>query len=119
MSYIALVAGIVVVPIFFLLAGRFIGVSVVAIWSAATAYFLMPPQYSFRISHTGDLVAIALFGTLGLVFAKTVPRGKQPVQDQPEVPERTQPPTALVDLEAVLVDLMSSSDLGARLRQRR
>lgn len=117
MSYIALTAGIVTVPIFFSLAGRLIGLSVIAIWSAATAYFFMPPQHSFRISHTGDLVALALFGTVGLVFAKTVPRVKQPVRDQPEVPESTQP-TALVDLEAVLVDLMSSSDLGDRLRQR-
>ncbi len=118
MNYTVLAAGIVAVPIFFSLAGRFIGLSVIAIWSAATAYFFMPPQHSFRISHAGDLVALALFGAVGLVFAKTVPRRKQPVPDQPEVPERTPPPTALVDLEAVLVDLMSSSDLGDRLRQR-
>ena len=118
MSYITLVAGIVVVPIFFSLAGRFIGLSVVAIWSAATAYFLMPPQYSFRISDTGDLVAIALFGAIGLVFAKTLPKGKRSFRDQPEAPEKTLPATALVDLEAVLLDLMSSSDLGDRLRRR-
>jgi len=119
MSYIALAVGVVVVPILFSLAGRFIGLSVIAIWSAATAYFLMPPQHSFRISHTGDLVALALFGTAGLVFAKTVPEGKQPVRDQPDVPERTPPPAALVDLEEVLVNVMSSSGLGDRLRQRR
>jgi uncharacterized protein DUF4118 len=118
MSYIVLAAGIVALPIFFSLAGRFIGLSIVAIWSAATAYFFMPPQNSFRISHTGDLVALALFGTVGLVFAKTVPNEKQPDRDEPEVPARTPPPTALVDLEAVLIDLMSASGLGDRLRQR-
>jgi len=118
MSYIALAAGIVALPIFFSLAGRFIGLSVMAIWSAATAYFFMPPQNSFRVSHAGDLVALALFGAVGLVFAKTVPKGKQPVRDEPEVPERTPPPNAVVDLEAVLVDLMSASGLSDRLRQR-
>lgn len=118
MSYIAIAAGIVALPMLFSLAGRFIGLSVIAIWSAVTAYFFMPPQNSFRVSHPGDLVALALFGILGLVFARTVPRGKRPVRDELEVPERTQPATALVDLESVLVDLMSASGLGDRLRQR-
>jgi hypothetical protein len=116
MSYVALAVGIVVVLVFISLAGRLIGLSVIVIWSAATAYFLMPPQYSFRIADAGDWAAMALFGTVGLVFAKIVPRVRRPARNQPEVPERAT--TALIDLEAVLLDLMSSSDLGGRLRQR-
>jgi hypothetical protein len=118
MSYVALAVGTVVVLISFALAGRLIGLSVMAIWSAATAYFLMPPQYSLRISDRGDFAAIALFGSVGLVFAKTVARPKRPMPGQPEVPEATPSPAVLVDLETVLADLMSSSDLGQRLRER-
>ncbi|MCU1338326.1 MAG: hypothetical protein JWO19_3907 [Bryobacterales bacterium] len=118
MSYVALAVGTVVVQVFFALAGRLTGLSVLAIWSAATAYFLMPPQYSFRISNAGDLAAIALFGTAGLVFARTLPGAKRPIQNQPDLPGRKPTPTQLLDLETVLSDVTSSPHLCDHLRRR-
>jgi K+-sensing histidine kinase KdpD len=118
MSYIALGVGMIVIPGLFALTGRLIGFSVMVLWSAATAYFLMPPAYSFRISNPGDLAAIALYGAAGLVFASTAPRARRAVRNEPEIRETDSPRDGLVNLAIVLADLMSSSGLGQRLRER-
>lgn len=90
-----------------------------ALWSAATAYFIMAPTYSLRVSNSRDLTALALYGAVGLVIARTTPRAKQEVRNEPEIRKTVPPPAGLVDLMIVLADLTSpSSELGERLRQR-
>ena len=54
-------------------AGRLVGLGVTAVCSAAIAFFLMPPVYSLRVSQTSDLVALILYGTVGLVLTKSAP----------------------------------------------
>src|SRR5689334_18308980 len=71
MSFVVLAVGTVVVLSFFAFAGRLIGFGVMGLWSAGTAYFFMAPVYSFRVSNSRDLAALALYGTVGLVLART------------------------------------------------
>jgi hypothetical protein len=118
MSYIALGVGTLVVLGLFALAGRLAGFSVMILWSAGTAYFLMPPVYSFRIANAGDLAAIALYGAVGLVLARTAPGPRRPVRNEHDIPGTESPRAALVNLATVLADLISSSSLGERLKER-
>lgn len=117
MSYIVLGVGTVVVLGFFALAGRLVGFSVMILWSAGTAYFVMPPAYSFQISNSEDLAAMALYGTLGLVFAKTASRLKRRLRVEHDMPQTKPPLAVLVDLATVLADVTSSSTLGQRLKE--
>jgi len=117
-SYIALAVGALVALCSSELAGRRVGFSVTALWSAGTAYFVMVPVYSFRVSNSRDLVALALFGAVGIILVKTRPLPKRPVRYGPEVPEIEPPSVDLIDLRTVLADLQSSSELGQRLKQR-
>lgn len=77
MSFVVLAVGTVVVLSFFAFAGRLIGFSVMGLWSAGTAYFFMAPVYSFRVSNSRDLAALALYGTVGLVLARTTPGSRR------------------------------------------
>jgi hypothetical protein len=61
----------------YLFAGRIVGFAITAICGAAMAFFLMPPVFSFRISHPRDMLTLALYGTAGLVFAKAAPRKRR------------------------------------------
>jgi hypothetical protein len=123
MSYLVLSVGTVVVLSFFAFAGRLPGFTVLALWSAGTAYFVMAPVYSFRVSNPRDLAALALYGTVGLVFARTTRRTRRRVRnepgDEPNSPGLESPPVPRVEIKRVLADLTSSSELGERLKQRR
>jgi hypothetical protein len=58
-------------------AGKAGGFAVTVLCGSAVAFFLMPPLFSFRVSNPHDIVALAFYGTAGLVLAKTAPsRGK-------------------------------------------
>ena len=116
-SYIALVVGTLAVLCSCVVAGRLAGFSVTALWSAGTAYFVMDPVYSFRVSSLRDLAALALYGAVGIVLANTRPL-RTAVQSEPEVPEIEPPAVDRIDLKTVLTDLQSSSELGGRLKQR-
>jgi len=100
------------------LAGRIAGLSVTALWTAGTAYFLMAPTYSFRVSNSRDLAALALYGTAGLVIARIRPVTRR-VQELRDVPAIEFSPDILVDFRKVLIDLTSSSELGQRLKEQR
>jgi len=118
MSYAVLAVGTVVVLSLFAFAGRLTGFSVMGLWSAGTAYFFMAPVYSFRVSNSRDLAALALYGTVGLVLARTTPNSRQPVRDGPDRPKHQSPPVPRADIRRVLADLTSSSELGERLKER-
>jgi Domain of unknown function (DUF4118) len=97
-------------------AGRLVGLSITAVCSAAMAYFLMPPVFSLRISQTSDLFALAFYGSVGLVIAKSGPSRQKRIALREE-PIRNIPPLKQpeADVRAVMTELMSS-DLGVRLR---
>jgi len=118
MSYAVLAVGTVVVLSLFAFAGRLTGFSVMGLWSAGTAYFFMAPVYSFRVSNSRDLAALALYGTVGLVLARTTPNSRRPVRDGPDRPKHQSPPVPRADIRRVLADLTSSSELGERLKER-
>ena len=56
-GYIALAAPTIMALCSCALAGRPAGISVTAIWIAATVYFFMAPTYSFRVSNSRDVAA--------------------------------------------------------------
>lgn len=99
------------------LAGRLAGVGVTVLCSATMAYFVMPPVFSFRVSQTHDLIALAIYGATGLLLVKTAPTRKYadplPLEPSgyPYVSSRCQG----TDLADALSDVMSSA-LGARLQ---
>jgi hypothetical protein len=113
-NYIALAGGIGVTFWVYSRAGRLAGLGVTALWSVATAYFLMAPVRSLRVSNLDDLAALALFGVAGLVLAKTGSNASEPFRGEPD-----RPPVERVHLPAVLASVMSSRGHGERLRQRK
>lgn len=116
MSNLTLAVGLVVALCAYWFAGRRAGFSVVALWSAATAYFVMPPVYSFRVSDPSDLAALGLYGAIGLVAARITPT-KRPPSNKLSVPG-SEALDGLVDLKAIWADLCSSSGLGVCLKHR-
>jgi hypothetical protein len=98
------------------LAGRLAGISITTLWSAATAYFLMAPAHSFRVSNWRDLVALGLCGTGGLVLSRKT-SVKRIFEAEPAAQEIGPAPGVLIDLGTILMAL-TSSKLGEQLRQR-
>jgi hypothetical protein len=117
-SYIALATGVVVAVCFYTFAGRLAGFSVTALWSMGTAYFVMAPSYSLRVSNPHDLAALALYGIVGLAMASVKPIARAaPAREQES--QRIQPcQLDLINIKDVLADLTASSKLGERLRHR-
>ena len=113
-SYIALATGTIVASCSYVLAGRLAGLSAVILWIAGTAYYFMAPFHSFRVSSSSDLSALALYGMIGLVLAKTAPSEKQSVRDELLVPRIEPLPRFSTDLKTVLTDL-GSSEVGEGL----
>jgi hypothetical protein len=97
------------------IAGRLAGLTITALCTATMAFFLMPPLFSLRVSQTHDIVALALYGTAGLVLARTVPpkrkRAVVRVDSVCDIGLRTRVET---DVSGAVADLMSS-DLWGRL----
>ena len=110
-GHIALGVGTILVFCSHALAGRLAGFGVTALWGAATAYFLMAPVYSLRVSSSVDLAALALYGTVGLVLAKTAPRKKRLPRNEPKTVTAGRSPEVLVDIKTVLADLASRSGI--------
>jgi hypothetical protein len=99
------------------LGGRIAGLSVTALWSAGTAYFVMEPLNSFQVSSPRDLAALALYGMLGIVLAKPAQAARQRLRNKPAAPA-FRPPCKPVDFKTLLADLTSSSELSRCLDQR-
>jgi hypothetical protein len=98
-----------------LIAGRLVGLSITAFCSATMAFFLMPPLYSLRVSQTHDIIALAFYGTAGLVLAKTAPpERKRAVVRVAPICDRGPRERVETDLSRAVADLMSS-ELGGRL----
>ncbi len=100
----------------YMIAGRVIGLSITAFCSASMAYFVMPPVFSFRVSQTHDLLALALYGTAGLLLAKMAPaRGRRGLVrvDWPSPVEG--PGRAWTELSTAMA-ILTSSELGYRLQ---
>jgi hypothetical protein len=116
-TYFTLAAGVLVVWYSCGLAGRLAGLTATALWSAGTAYFFMPPIYSFYVSDSRDVAALALYGTVGLVLARTRPLARRSWRNGREISEVRPLPATVVDLQKVLADLTFSSELGERLKQ--
>lgn len=98
--------------------GGLAGVGTTAVCAATIAFFLMPPVLSFRVSETRDLIALAVFGTAGLVLAQS-PRSRRRLRlagVEPSKEASTIPPHPESDLHDVVEQLMAS-DLGMRLRK--
>ena len=115
-SLFAVAMGTVVTLCCSAFAGRLAACSVTALWSAATAYFVMAPIYSFRVSSPRDVVALALYGTVGLVLARRAPVRRTPIERV--VPTVAPPPPVIVDLQRVIGEVALSSELGERLTKR-
>lgn len=116
-SYIALSIGIVVAFCLYMFGGRLAGLSATALWSIGTAYFVMPPSYSLRVSNQRDWAALALFGAVGLVIARFKPLVAAALKGSGQEGHKVQhQPLGLVNIKEVLTDLTASSDLGQRLR---
>jgi hypothetical protein len=56
--------------------GRLWGICLTIMWGIAAEFFFMAPIYSLRVSHTRDLIALALYGTVGLILTTTEPDRK-------------------------------------------
>jgi hypothetical protein len=117
MSLIALALGIVIALGSFALAGRLVGFCVAALWSAGTAYFLMTPLYSFRVSKSEDIAALAVYGAVGMVLAKMVPTTRRTASRQ-ERPAVALPRALFFDPAAVLAAVTSSPEVASRLKER-
>ncbi len=92
-------------------AGRLAGLLVTALWSAGTAYLFMAPAYSFQVSETSDIVALALYGAFGLVLARTTQKTSVMPATAAESPGSSN--AAQGDLGDVFAALMSSSQMEA------
>lgn len=116
MNSVELIAGTILTLAGYLLAGRLAGFGITAVWAAAMAYFLMPPIFSWRVSHPRDVATLVLYGTVGLVLARTSPARKQyPAVVEQDTAKITPSVGVRTYLEVALSELMSSN-LGARLR---
>lgn len=94
-------------------AGKMAGFALTVV-ACAVAAWIMPPEFSFRIAETRDIVTLALFGTTALVLTQAAPTRHRPVITTPTwepVPRRFE-----VDLEEVVADF-TASDPGSRLRE--
>ncbi len=91
-----------------------VGLSITALCSALMAYFLMTPVYSFRVSQPSDIAALALYGSVGLVLARTIPFKRHRALST-GIPQIHAPSRVEADLEAALADV-KSYQLGVLLR---
>lgn len=74
-----------------------------ALWSVATAYFVMASTFSFRVSNSRDLTALALYGAVGIALGKTTPISQGRIRSEPKA--QVKPPVVLVDLKTVLAEM--------------
>ena len=118
-SYFVLAIGLVIAFYFYTFVGRLGGLSATALWSMGTAYFVMPPSYSLRVSNPHDLAALALYGVVGFVIASVKPVARSaPTRSRQKIPRIPPCQPGLVNIKDVVADLMASSELGRRLRHR-
>ena len=97
-------------------AGRLVALGMTVLCGASMVYFLMPPVFTFRISRPADLVTLAFYGTLGLVFA-TSSTSKRKSAGVLEEPVWNTPPLKQHEADiALAVRELMASDLGVRLR---
>lgn len=113
-QFIALVAATILSLGGHVLAGRMVGLSITAFCSAMVAYFLMTPVYSLRVSQPYDVAALALYGSVGLALARTMP-SKRPGALSTGIVQIPAPSRVEADLEAALADV-KSCELGVLLR---
>ncbi len=95
-------------------AGRLVGLSITVLCGVSMAFFLMPPTFSLRVSQTHDIVALAFYGTAGLVFAKSTPKNKRAAARIDPIRDLGGRKGEGSDLATAAADLISS-DLGASL----
>ena len=114
LSQIALGLGTIAVIGIYAVGGRAAATLITATWGGATAYLLMTPIYSFRISKRSDLIAMVLYGAVGLVLSKTVQ--KEGVARR-LAGHFTPPDPGSVNLATVLAEVMSSPDLATRFQR--
>lgn len=117
-SYIVLALGALAALCGHALAGRMAGFGIVALWSAGTAYFVMAPVYSLRVSNVSDLAVLVLFGTVGFALAGTAASEREPALEDYKVSGDKPSTAVIVDLKSVLAELMSLSELGVALNAR-
>jgi hypothetical protein len=114
MVFIALIIFTFLVFIASMRAGKLAGF-VLTLVSLGVVAWVVPPQASFRVSQTRDIIALALFGTTALVLAQAAPAR----QRQTAVANVTWDPPVRrseVNLEDAVADF-TASDPGARLRE--
>jgi hypothetical protein len=116
MSGIWLAAGVVLGFSCYMLKGRVVGFCVTAVWGAAAAFLFMPPVYSFRVTEARDLIALALYGTVGLILTGTVEPVGRRLREQTGPRKQKAPAGEIVDLQSVWLD--PESGIAERFRRR-
>ena len=94
-------------------AGKTAGFALTVVTCGIAAY-LMPPEFSFRIGRTRDVVTLAVFGTTALVLTQTARPRQRPAFATPAWAPAARPSEA--DLADVIAEF-TASEAGARLRE--
>ena len=117
MPYVALILG-TVLAFFGYAYSRVLGFGITALCALATAYFLMPPDRSIRVSAMEHLLALSAYCIVsGVVLPFRQSRQRRLVREGP--PAVTSSSDFTADLTAACAELSSCSDLKGRLRATR
>jgi len=117
MPYAALILG-TVLAFFGYAYSRSLGFGITAVCAAATAYFLMTPVRSIRVSEVEDLLALSAYCVVsGVVLPFRQSRQRRSIPEG--FPAVTSNSRSGADLSAAFAELSSRSELGGRLRATR
>lgn len=117
MPYAALILG-TVLAFFGYAYSRVMGFGITALFAVATAYFLMPPVRSIRVSAMEDLLALSAYCIVsGVVLPFRQSRQRRSIREG--LPTVTSSSHFAADLSAAFAELSSCSELEGRLRATR
>ncbi len=114
MTYAALILG-TVLAFFGYAYSQVMGFGITALCAAATAYFLMPPARSLRVSEIEDLLVLSAYCIVsGVVLPFRQSRHRRSVRE--DLPTVVSSSSFGTDLSAAFAELSSCSELSGRLR---
>jgi hypothetical protein len=113
-TYVVLILG-TVLAFFGYAYSRAVGFGITVLCAAATAYFLMPPAQSIRVSEMEDLLALSAYCIVsGVVLPFS--RSRRPTSIWEDRPTGASVSGARADLGAAVAAFSSSSELSGRVR---